>query len=77
MTPVLFQVIQNELYHYWHYTRKDLQQNKSSSWNNSDDKTIVASTYNWSNNDFEDFFKNSLERFKNDLFQIFTDFYYE
>ncbi|CAG8616917.1 19903_t:CDS:2 [Dentiscutata erythropus] len=52
---------------------------ESSSWDTSDDKTVVASpVYNWpNNNDFEDFFENSLERFKNDLFRVFTDFYYE
>ncbi|CAG8731898.1 10153_t:CDS:1, partial [Dentiscutata heterogama] len=52
---------------------------ESSSWDTSDDKTVVASPiYNWSNNnDFNDFFENSLERFKNDLFRVFTDFYYE
>ncbi|CAG8487825.1 966_t:CDS:2 [Gigaspora rosea] len=50
---------------------------ESSSWNTPDDNTVVASPYNWSNNDFDDFFENSLERFKNDLFRVFTDFYYE
>ncbi|CAG8563648.1 23545_t:CDS:2 [Cetraspora pellucida] len=58
---------------------------ESPNWDTPDDNTVVASptnnfldeSFNWSNNDFDDFFENSLERFKNDLLRVFTDFYYE
>ncbi|CAG8504794.1 2061_t:CDS:2, partial [Scutellospora calospora] len=58
---------------------------ETSTWDTPDDKTVVASpsnnylddSCNWTNNDFDDFFENSLERFKNDLLRVFTDFYYE